>query len=296
LKKTVLYRPVGTQSPPLTCLSVNPTGKRLACGTLDSEIILLDAGNGKPKTALKGHEGPVSGISFTTKGKGLLSTSWDCTTRRWTMRGAPKENPLLRHRTEVKALGVDSKTTRGAAGARDGEVKVFSVSTLKNLRNLQAHRTDVSGLKFTSDDSKLVTTSWDGECKVFDITSYERVRTLVKQRHRIRSLAIAPDDTRVFLGLHSGVVLSIDPESPKDRLELTGHTDVVTTLAVDPSNTYLVSGGWDRRLIVWSLESGKKTTEESLLAGLSSLAWAPKGLCLYSGDHSGALISWNFDE
>ncbi|UCH05859.1 MAG: WD40 repeat domain-containing protein [Candidatus Thorarchaeota archaeon] len=296
MKKIVLYRPVGMQSPPLTCLSVNPTGKRLACGTLDSEIILLDSCNGKPRKSLKGHEGAVSGVSFITKGKGLLSTSWDCTTRRWTMRGAPKENPFLRHGTEVKALGVDSKSVRGAAGARDGEVKVFSVSTLKNLRNLQAHRTDVSGLAFTSDDSKLVTASWDGECKVFDMTSFERIRTLAKQKHRIRALCIAPDDSRVFLGLHNGVVLSIDPESPKDRVELSGHTDVVTSLAVDPSCTHLASGGWDRRLIVWSLESGKKVLDESLLAGLSSLAWAPKGLCLYSADHSGALTSWDFDK
>ncbi len=212
------------------------------------------------------------------------------------MRGAPKENPLLRHGTEVKALGVDSKSTRGAAGARDGEVKVFSVSTLKNLRNLQAHRTDVSGLAFTGDDSKLVTASWDGECKVFDMTSFERIRTLVKQKHRIRALCIAPDDSRVFLGLHNGVVLSIDPESPKDTIELTGHTDVVTSLAVDPSSTHLVSGGWDRRLIVWFLESGKKIVDESLLAGLSSVAWAPKELCLYSADHSGALTSWDFDK
>ncbi|MHA2379071.1 MAG: WD40 repeat domain-containing protein [Candidatus Thorarchaeota archaeon] len=296
MKKTVLYRPVGTQSSPLTCLSVNSTGKRLACGTLDSEIILLDACNGKPRKALKGHEGAVSGVTFVSKGKGLLSTSWDCTTRRWTTRGAPKENPLLRHRTEVKALAVDSGSTRGAAGARDGEVKIFSVSTLKNLRNLQAHKTDISGLAFTSDGSNLVTASWDGECQIFDMTSYERVRRLVKQKERIRSMAIAPDDTRVFLGLHNGVVLSVDPENPKDRIELTGHSDVVTSLAVDSSSTLLVSGGWDRRLIIWSIESGKKTTEDRLLTGMSSLVWAPKGLCLYSADHSGALISWDFNE
>ncbi len=296
MKRNVLFRPTGLHVPPLTCLSVDPKGKRVACGTLESEIVLLDATTGKPKKPLKGHEAAVSGIAFTSKGKGLVSTSWDCTTRRWTTRGAPKENPLLRHRTQVKALAIHPESARGAAGGRDGEVKVFSVATLKNLRNLQAHRTDISGLAFTSDGTGLVTASWDGECKLYDLSSYEQIRRLAKQKERVRSLALAPDDTRVFLGLHGGKILSVDPESPRDTQEIAGHSDIVTSLSVDPSGTWLVSGGWDRAIRVWSLESGKKVEEQRLLTGVSSLAWNAKSSRLYSADYSGAVTSWDITE
>ncbi|MFX0055094.1 MAG: WD40 repeat domain-containing protein [Promethearchaeota archaeon] len=295
MKKTLIFRPTETQIPPLTCMAVDPRGKRIACGTMDSQIFILDSVSGNQKRILKGHDAAVSGVSFIDGGKGLVSTSWDCTTRRWTSTGPAKDIPVLRHNSEVKALTVGTEKARGAAGTRDGEVKVFYTNSMRNYRNIQAHRTDVSGLVFAREESVLVTASWDGECKLFDLSSFEFLASIAKQKERIRSIAVTHDSSKVFLGLHNGVILSIDPENPKDVIEMTSHSDIVTSLAIDPSNTYLASGSWDRSVKVWSIKKRKVKNQDRLLTGISSIRWNPKGSGFYTTDYSGALTFWDYE-
>ncbi|MFX1440391.1 MAG: WD40 repeat domain-containing protein [Promethearchaeota archaeon] len=295
MKKTIIFRPAETQIPPLTCMAVDPRGKRIACGTMDSQIFIIDSVSRTQKRVLKGHDAAVSAVAFIDGGKGLVSTSWDCTTRRWTSTGPAKDIPVLRHNSEVKALTVGSEKARGAAGSRDGEVKVFYTSSMKNYRNIQAHRTDVSGLVFAREESVLVTASWDGECNLFDLSSFDILATLTRQKERIRSIAVTNDSSKVFLGLHNGIILSIDPERPKDVLEMTGHSDIVTSLAIDPSNTYLASGSWDRSVKVWSIKRRKVKNQDRLLTGISSIGWNPKGSGFYTTDYSGALRFWDYE-
>ncbi|MHA2118270.1 MAG: WD40 repeat domain-containing protein [Candidatus Thorarchaeota archaeon] len=277
-------------------MAVDPRGKQIACGTMDSHIIILDPVSGNQKRTLKGHEAAVSAISFIDGGKGLVSTSWDCTTRRWTSTGPAKEIPVLRHNSEVKALAVGIEKARGAAGSRDGEVKVFYSSSMKNYRNIQAHRSDVSGLAFTRDESVLVTASWDGECNLFDLSSFESLGRLTKQKERIRSIAVTHDSSQVFLGLHNGTILSIDPEDPNNAIEMKGHSDIVTSLAINPSDRHLVSGSWDRSVRVWSTKTRKEKIQDRLLTGISSIGWNPKSPGFYTTDYSGALTYWEFEE
>lgn len=277
------------------CLSVAPRGSRVACGTMDAQIIVFSAKTGKPRRSFKGHESTVSAVNFLGEGKRLLSTSWDCTTRLW-QPGDEKEYPILKHNAHVKALAVNSEFTKGAAGGRDGEVKIFSTRNLKCIRNLQAHQTDVSGLAFTNDGSRLVTASWDGECKLWDLSSYELIRNLTRQKERIRSIAIMPDDARVFAGLHDGTILSLRLDVSGRNTKIEGHSDVVTALAVDPTGTYLVSGDWDRTLRVWILDGENKEIEAKSTTGISALTWAPKGKVFYTTHFSGSLVAWILSE
>ncbi|MFW9965904.1 MAG: WD40 repeat domain-containing protein [Candidatus Thorarchaeota archaeon] len=296
MKKRVLFRPTGTEIAPLTCITVDPRGKRVVCGTMDAQIIILDSKSGNLQRALKGHEAAVSAISFIDGGRGLVSASWDCTTRRWTPTGPAKDIPVLRHNSEVKALAIGTEKARGAAGSRDGEVKVFYSSSMKNYRNIQAHRTDVSGLAFIRDGSVLVTASWDGECKLFDLSSFEVLERLTKQKERIRSIAVTSDSSQMFLGLQSGIILSIDLSNPKDAIEMKGHSDIVTSLAIDPSDRFLVSGSWDRSVRMWLIKTRKVKNQDRLLTGISSIDWNPKGSGFYTADYSGALTYWDLDE
>ena len=150
------------------------------------------------------------------------------------------ESSTLKHGSEVKSLTTSQAIGKGAAGARDGEIKIFSLSTMKNLRNIQAHNSDISGMAIISDTAQLVTSSWDGECKIWNLSSYEMVTQLISQKERIRSLAATPDGSKVILGLHSGKILLIDIETPSEVKTLRGHTDVVPSHTIDSTGKRLV--------------------------------------------------------
>jgi len=288
----VLFRQDNGQLSTLTCLSVDAKGRYLVCGTADSRLFVVDIRSGKIKCTITGHEGAITATAFAGDKNKVLSCSWDNTTRLWDTRSS-EDCTVLKHGSEVKALAVALDQGRGAAGSRDGEVKVFSLNTLKSMRNLQAHGTDITGLAFINEGSKLVTSSLDGECKIWDLSSYEVALKLNKVRESIRAITTNVDSSKLVVGLRSGKILSVDLENPKKPVELVGHSDIVGALSIDSTGERLASGSWDRTLRIWSLNSLKEISTGSLLSGITAVEWAPNDEVVFSTDFAGTVTSWS---
>lgn len=295
LEKKLLYRASGKRPPPLTHIAVSPKGNRIACGTTDARIVLINSKTGKPIRAMNGHESIISSLAFFQGGSHLLSSSWDATARVWSSTTGTQNDAVLNHTSEIKSLAVHNASSKGAVGARDGLIKIFSLTSLKCIRNVLAHQKDISGLTFTSDGLRLITASWDGWVKLWDLGTYEVLKNVLRQKERIRSMVLSPDDSRVYLGLHNGVIRSVLLENARDKTELNGHKDIVSALAIDPTGQYLASGSWDRTLRIWDTESERELHTQKLGTGVSALEWNPKTSELYSTDFSGSLISWKMD-
>jgi WD40 repeat protein len=292
LEKTILFRQENGLLSPLTCLSVDSKGRYIVVGKADASITIVDIKSGKVKNNITGHEGAISAMFFIGDKNKILSCSWDNTTRLWDNKGS-EEPVILKHGSEVKSLAVTPDQGKGAAGSRDGEVKVFSLNTLKSMRNLQAHGTDITGLAFLKEGTKLVTSSLDGECKIWDLSSYE-VELKVNQTHgNIRAITTSADSSKLVIGLRSGKILVIDPENPTSIDELVGHSDIISTLSIDSTGERLVSGSWDRTIRMWSLNSLKEISKGSQLSGITAVQWDPKNEVVFSADFAGTVTSWS---
>jgi WD40 repeat protein len=294
VEKVDLYRPTEVSPSPLTSISVAPNGRLIACGTMSSDILLIDSTSGKPKRGIIGHEGAVTDVSFVGSTNSVLSCSWDQTTRLWNRKNI-EESLILKHPSEVKSLTVSLKHGKGASGSRDGMVKIFPLRSLKTIRNLQAHNSDISGVAIIDDEQKLVTAAYDGVCRLWDLSSYDAEKTLIKQKNRIRSMTVASDGTCVFLGLQSGKILMVDIANTGEKSELSGHTDIVSALSVDPTGQYIASASWDRTIRIWSLNDNTKVASGKLVSGIASIAWSPDGSRLYSADLSGSVREWTMN-
>lgn len=291
----MLYRLTGTKPLPLVNMAVSPKGNRIACGTSDARIVLINLSTGKPLRSLTGHQSMISALVFTHGGSNIISSSWDSTTRSWSSTKGTQNESILTHTSEIKALAVHGDTSRGAVGTRDGLVKIFSIPSMKCIRNVPAHNRDISGLAFTSDGNRLITSSWDGWVKIWDLSTYDIIKNVMRQKERIRSTVLSPDDSRVYLGLHNGVIRSVSLDNARDVEELKGHTDIVGALAINSAGTLLASGSWDRTLRVWDLTKYSPVHIVKTGTGISSLAWSPSDNILYSTDFSGTLIAWDLN-
>ncbi|MHA2026408.1 MAG: WD40 repeat domain-containing protein [Candidatus Thorarchaeota archaeon] len=291
MEKDYLFRPVGKAPAPLSSIAIAPKGRLLASGTRAGNILLIDSKSGKSKRGITGHGGSVSEVSFTDKSTSIVSCSWDKTTRLWNIKSR-EEPTILKHASEVKSLTTSISSGKGASGSRDGEIKLFSLTSLKCTKNLQAHSSDISGITLIEDGTKMVTSSYDGECKLWDLSSYENIKSLTKKGPRLRSLTSTPDGSFVFLGHNDGRIIKISLENIKDKHEMLGHSDIVSTMAVDPSGTFLASGSWDRTLRIWSLEDGQEIASGQLVTGIESLVWARTEDVVYTADFSGSIVSW----
>ncbi len=295
MEDTILYRPPGNPPPPITKIAVDILNKRLACGNINAQVLLLSAKNGRPRRALSGHEGMISSLAFLDKGARLLTGSWDCTARSWKSAKGVQNESVLSHSSEIKSLNVHEESSKGAAGTRDGIVKIFSLNRLKCIRNLEAHQRDISGISFTSDGAYMLTASWDGSVKLWDMSSFELVKNILRQKHRIRSFDIMHDDGNILAGLHNGSVRIVSIENTRNRSEIKAHSDIVSTLAVSPNGQFLATGSWDRKVKVWDLATKGIIDTGYVETGISDLVWNPQGGQFYTADFSGAVRSWTFD-
>ena len=64
-------------------LAYSTDGKRLAVGTQDEEVSLVDPTTAQLTGTLKGHSRPVLAVAFSSDGKQLVSGSMDMTVRVW---------------------------------------------------------------------------------------------------------------------------------------------------------------------------------------------------------------------
>lgn len=71
-------------------LAFSNDNKRIAIGSPAGRVAVLDVASGEPIVIFGGHEGPVSGLVFTSDGKRLVSTSHDGTALVWEVPDKPQ--------------------------------------------------------------------------------------------------------------------------------------------------------------------------------------------------------------
>lgn len=92
-------------------MRIDASGTRLACGTIDGTIYLLDAGSGRQLHTLEGHVGNIWALDFSPDGRLLASGAYDSTIRLWDV----AEGAL------VQRLGAHNGGTFGLAFSRTGQ-------------------------------------------------------------------------------------------------------------------------------------------------------------------------------
>ena len=127
------------------------------------------------------------------------------------------------------------------------------------------HADRVTGMSFSPDGRRLATSSKDGTVKVWNLDNGRELLTYRGHEQgaddptnvfKVPNVAFAPDGKSVASS--GGKLIHVwDAATGKPGQTLTGHTAAARGLAFTPDGKYLVSGGDDRRVIVWDLGTGK---------------------------------------
>jgi WD40 repeat protein len=120
--------PFATFSRPgqLSSAAFSPDGKRLALGSWDSTVAVLDIATVKPALQLVGHTRGVNGVAFSPDGRYIASTSSDNTLRVWdATTGQVLQIDLDNSNTEKPTFSPDSQMV--AEVNADDSIRVWSV-------------------------------------------------------------------------------------------------------------------------------------------------------------------------
>ncbi|PHX54402.1 WD40 repeat domain-containing protein [Tychonema bourrellyi FEM_GT703] len=180
------------------------------------------------------------------------------------------------------AISPDGQTLV-SCGDDDTTIKIWQLSTGRELRTLTGHSDSVGSLAISPDGQTLVSGSDDKTIKIWQLSTGRELRTLTGHSDSVGSLAISPDGQTLVSGSDDKTIKIWQLSTGRELRTLTGHSDEVWFVAISPDGQTLVSGSRDQTIKIWELSTGRELhtlTGDYLWA--SSLAISPDGQTLVS--------------
>ena len=201
--------------------------------------------------------------------------------------------PNLGHQNSVLsvAFSPDGKTL--ASGSQDNTVKLWEVSTGKELRTFSGHQNWVLSVAFSPDGKTLASGSHDNTVKLWEVSTGKELRTFSGHQNSVLSVAFSPDGKTLASGSQDNAVKLWEVSTGKELRTFSGHQDWVLSVAFSPDGKTLASGSQDNTVKLWEVSTGKELRPFSGHQDwVLSFAFSPDGKTLASGSHDNTIKLW----
>jgi WD40 repeat protein/serine/threonine protein kinase len=238
------------------------------------------------------HPRPIRGISVSSDGQSLLTSSEDGTLRLWRV---TEDAPVLvvpvgGGRTLAAALLPDGRTA--ATASEDGSVRIFDLSNGRCQRTIATRMRALSCATLAPDGTAVIAGAPTGEIVRFGLYGGERDPVASA---RSRAIAVGNDGWTVALAT-GAQVLVYKPGQPAPQV-LTGHTGEVLAVAITPDGAAVLSASADNTVRSWDLGSGD---QKQIFLGhdgpVESLVVTPDARFAFSGGRDGAIHLWELSQ
>jgi len=164
---------------------------------------------------------------------------------------------------------------------------------------LIGHAHFVSDVVISSDAQYAISSSWDKTLRLWHLASGKTTRRFVDHEKDVLSVAFSRDNRQIVSGSRDKTVKLWNTLGQcKYTFTEQGHTDWVSCVRFSPANTpIVVSGGWDRIVKVWNLQTCKLTTNLIGHTGyINSITVSPDGSLCASGGKDGISMLWDLNK
>ena len=299
-------------------------GTRLASGSTDKTVRLLDLTDKKDPMTLQKHTGWTNVLAFSPDGKMLASGSTDKTVQLWdTTHGEPIAT-LTGHINGITALAFSPDGRTLVSGSSDGTIRFWQTATGAPADTLiTGHIQSIKAATFFQNSSTLVSAAFNGEITFWDVDTAQK-SAVQNNGHRdwYLALAFSPDGTKLVsvgadstrvLGAHGTYLATWHPDnlirltdvSTGDELAtLQRGSSELTFSPDDRTKTVAIINDLDIRL--WNTETGDELVipvnddNDDLKPGFRgnlpvvlAMAFSSDGRWLASGTADGQIRMWD---
>ncbi|KIM77489.1 hypothetical protein PILCRDRAFT_795798 [Piloderma croceum F 1598] len=204
--------------------------------------------------ALRGPEGNVTCVAFTSDGQRLLSSASGNAIYDWDLSTGMMALVLQGHNDNVRSISISSNGNCVASGSTDGTIKLWNIGTGEECHD----QINISALSF-SPDGQLFASISTNDCRIRlwnAATGQEACLPLQNHQDTVECVAFSPDGQLVASGSADTTIIVWDVISGKEVLVLRGHEGKVISVAFSWDGMQILSGSIDDTVRLWSLKTG----------------------------------------
>ncbi|HXY33021.1 MAG TPA: c-type cytochrome domain-containing protein [Planctomycetaceae bacterium] len=245
---------------PINALAYSPDGTLIAAGGYGNVTIFAAVGQTQLR-ALRELTATVNAVGFSSDGSLLYAASgepglfgeltlWSTIdwTRRQTLRG---------HRDTMLTAAMSPDGQLAATGSYDQTIRLWDISTGKEVRILSGHNGPVFDLAFDPTGRLLASASGDRTVKLWDVAKGERLDTFSQPLKEQYAVAFLPDGRHVIGGgvdsrIRVWKLSDTAKEGTNEIVEsLFAHDGPILRLAASRDGRWIASSSEDRSIKVW---------------------------------------------
>ncbi len=262
---------------------VSPDAVNLASGGADGQVYLWSLTRDTPLGNLQGHAQRVCRVEFHPSGRYLATASEDTTWRLWDVESTTELLLQEGHSRGVFAVAFNSDGSLLASGGTDSIGRIWDLRsgrTVMVLGHQDGHIKPIHGIDWGSDGHRVLTGSADGWTKCWDVRKVQMVGGLGAHSSAVSDLRWYKGLDDPILGTPPGVddkdnqipkksgtffvssgfdqkvkIFSADDWSLVQTLH--GHTGPVASVDISRDGRWIVSGGHDKTVKLWSRPDGE---------------------------------------
>ena len=185
-----------------------------------------------------------------------------------------EESRLRGHRGAVTAVAFSPDEKLLASSGADNIVKLWDMTTGKELFTLRGHLAAVTSVCFSPDGARLVSGAGN-VVKIWDVTTGKELASLPGHTAQVTSVAFSPDAVHVASGSEDKTV-RVEQSDRADRMLFQKHDDAVASVAFDQDGQKLASLG-QTQLLVWQPLTGLVVHSLRSSGRTVSVAFGSKG-------------------
>jgi periodic tryptophan protein 2 len=131
-----------------SCLAVDSSCEIVCAGSQDSfEIYMWSVQTGQLLEIMSGHQGPISGLSFSNMTGQLFSSSWDRQAMIWDVFSRDKQSEILQHQSEILAMALSPNGRIFATTTMNGKILLWNIDTATLEHEIDGRKDIIPGRK-----------------------------------------------------------------------------------------------------------------------------------------------------